>query len=123
MPNTHKVNKAVAEKSTAEKIMATIPYTNGFHFFLDIGQCSGETANSLVHFTKEIELVPIESVDFHFKRGDFQKWIADIIGDGVLAEAIGRIGRELSGEPLRKRILAVLNARIQEFKSQFQDSK
>jgi hypothetical protein len=109
MTNTHRVNKAVIKKPSAEKILATVPYTNGFHFFTVIGQYTGETANSLVHFAIEIEHIPIESVDFHFKRGDFQKWIADTIGDGELAGVVGRIERELSGEPLRKSILAVLN--------------
>ena len=75
------LNKSAITKSTAEKILATVPYVNGFHFFTSIGQYTGETAISLENFAKEVELIPIESIDFHFKRVDFQKWIADTIGD------------------------------------------
>jgi len=33
----------------------------------------------LENFAKEIEVAPIESIDFHFKRADFQKWIEDTL--------------------------------------------
>jgi alpha-amylase len=113
-------NKIAIAKSTPEKILARVSYANGFHFFESIGRYTGETAISLEHFAAEIEFVPVESIEFHFKRGDFQKWIASTIGDGELAGALGRIEAEPSGELLRKRILEVLNARIVELKSQFQ---
>jgi hypothetical protein len=97
-------NKAAIVKLASEKILAQVPYANGFHFFVSIGRYPGETAISLKHFASEIEFVPIESIEFHFKRGDSQKWIASTIGDRELAEAIGRIKAGLSGELLRKRI-------------------
>jgi alpha-amylase len=95
-----------------------VPYDNGFHFFTSIGQYTGETAVSLVTFEKDIEVVPIESIDFHFNRADFQKWISDTIGDTELATAIDQIKKELAGEPLRRRLLNVINARINELKNQ-----
>ena len=114
------LNKSAITKSTAEKILATVPYINGFHFFKSIGQYTGETAVSLATFAKEVEQAPIESIDFHFKRADFQKWIADTIGDTELATAIGHIEKELTGELLRRRILKILNARIRELERQIQ---
>jgi alpha-amylase len=122
MTKVLKEPKTAISKSTAEKILSPVPYANGFHFFTSIGVYTGETAISLEHFTKEIQTIPLESIQFHIKRGDFQEWIASILGDEELAEAIGRIEAGLSGEPLRKRILKVINARITELESQFQDS-
>ena len=113
-------NKPAITKSTAEKILATVPYVNGFHFFTSIGQYTGETAISLMIFARKVELIPIESIDFHFKRADFQKWIADIIGDNELATAIGHIEKELTGEVLRRRILEIINARVIELESKIQ---
>jgi hypothetical protein len=120
MTNPLNLNNSANTKSTAEKILATVPYINGFHFFESIGKYTGETAVSLVAFAKEVEIIPIESIDFHFKRADFQKWIADTIGDTELATAIGHIEKELTGEPLRKRILGIINARVRELENQIQ---
>jgi hypothetical protein len=114
------LNKSAITKSNAEKILATVPYVNGFHFFTYIGQYTGETAVSLATFAKEVELAPIESIDFHFKRADFQKWIADTIGDTELATTIGHIEKELTGEPLRRSILTIINARVRELENQIQ---
>jgi hypothetical protein len=114
------LNKSVITKLTAEKILATVPYGNGFHFFESIGQYTGETAVSLAVFARVVEIIPIESIDFHFKRADFQKWIADTIGDTELATAIGHIEKELTGEPLRRRILEIINTRVRKLENQIQ---
>ena len=114
------LNKSTNTKSTAEKILATVSYINGFHFFTSVGQYTGETAVSLETFAKEVEVTPIESTDFHFKRADFQKWIADTIGDTELATAIGHIEKELTGELLRRRILEIINTRVRELESKIQ---
>jgi len=118
-----KLNKPAITKSTAEKILATVPYINGFHFFESVGQYTGETAISLAVFARVVEIIPIESIDFHFKRADFQKWIADTIGDTELATAIGRIEKELTGEPLRRQILGIINARVRELESTLSSKK
>jgi translation elongation factor EF-G len=79
MTKTPNLSKSTTTKSAAEKILATVPYVNGFHFFTSIGQYTGETAVSLATFAKEVEATPIESIDFHFKKADFQKWIEDTL--------------------------------------------
>ena len=113
-------NTVANTKLIAEKILAPVPYANGFHFFTSLGQYTGETAISLATFAKEIEVTPIESIDFHFKRADFQKWITETIGDTELAKSIGNIEKELNGEPLRKRILKTVNERVSELEIQIQ---
>jgi len=118
MSHNLKEKKEVTTKLTAVKILAQVPYANGFHFFTSIGQYTGETAISLEHFAGETAHIPIESIEFHFKRGDFQKWIANTLGDNELASEIGQIDGKLDGEPLRKRLLTVLNKRINNLKTQ-----
>ena len=106
------------EPNRARKFLATVPYNIGFHFFISVGRYTGETAVSLATFAREVEVAPIESIDFHFKRADFQKWIADTIGDTELSTSIGNVEKELAGEPLRKRLLLIINARVKERKNQ-----
>ncbi len=117
MENRPVGSKVIIDKSAATKFLAQVPYANGFHFFTFIGKYTGETAISLEHFAAEIASVPIESLEFHFKRGDFQKWITITLGDNDLTAEIDRIDARLSGEPLRKNILSVLNARIGDLKA------
>ena len=101
-----------------QTFLASVSYDRGFHFFTDIGRYIGETAVNLTTFAKELEVVPIESVDFHFKRDDFQKWIAETIGDIELATAIGQVEKELTGETLRLRLLSIVNTRVRELENQ-----
>lgn len=95
-----KVNK----KEIASKILRTVPYNKAFYFFTDIGQYSGELAASLADFCKKIKTVHIKSVDFHFNRRDFEKWIRKTIGDVNLANEINKIKKPIQGEELRVKI-------------------
>ena len=66
-------------------------YENGFHFFMPDGHYTGETALSLCSFLKDITHVDRESISFHLKRGDFQKWIRGTLGDNELAAEIAEL--------------------------------
>jgi hypothetical protein len=116
---SHALSKhQTSEPNYARKFLATVPYSIGFHFFMSEGRYTGETAVSLATFAKEVEVIPIESIDFHFRRADFQKWIANTIGDTKLVTAIDHVEKELAGEPLRKRLLWVINTRVKELENQ-----
>ena len=117
---SHALSKHQISVATARSHLATFTYDRGFHFFTAIGQYTGKTAVSLETFAKEVEIAPIESIDFHFKRADFQKWMRDIIKDAPLANAIGNIEKTLAGEPLRQRLLMITNDRIKELEMQIQ---
>jgi hypothetical protein len=118
---SHALSKhQTSEPNDARKFLATVPYSIGFHFFISEGRYTGETAVSLATFARQVEAAPIESIDFHFKRADFQKWITDTIGDTELATAIGHVEKELAGEPLKRRLLWVINARVKELENQIQ---
>jgi len=105
-------------KDDARAYLAPVPYDHGFHFFTEVGRYTGETAISLATFARDVEVAPIESINFHFGRADFQKWIAETIGDAELAEAIEKVEKNLAGEPLRLRLLEIINAHVKELESQ-----
>jgi len=100
----------------ATKILRTVPYNNAFYFFTGIGQYSGKFAVSLADFCQKIKRIDIKSVDFHFKRGDFQKWIRTTIGDAYLANKISRIRGQIQGEELRGQIHQTVEIRLTELK-------
>lgn len=116
---SHALSKHQTDMPMKEQaFLVTVPYSVGFHFFVAEGRYTGETAVSLATFAKDVKAAPIESIDFHFKRADFQKWVADTIGDKKLAKAIDDVDKSLSGEILRLRLLEIINARVMELENQ-----
>jgi hypothetical protein len=111
-----KVRKLVLNKALASKILRSVPEQEGFRFYLAIGDPTGETAVSLADFINKIRTVDVRSVNFHFPRKDFEKWIRGVIGDAELALRIGRIRLGIQGEALRNEILRVVKVRLNELK-------
>jgi hypothetical protein len=113
------VRKSVLNKAIASKILRNVPEQEGFHFYLAIGEPTGEIAVSLADFVKKMETINVRSVNFHFPRKDFEKWIRGVIGDAELALRVGRIGRirlGIQGEALRNEIIRVVKVRLNELK-------
>jgi hypothetical protein len=107
LPNKRK-HQAVA------KILRTVPYEDGFIFYVNIGQPTRNIATSLEQFVKELEVVDAKSVDFHFSRADFQKWISKIMEDIELSRRLDKIPKDTIGESLRKKIIEIVKARKDE---------
>ncbi len=94
------MSKALPNKKKHQavgRILRTVPYEEGFNFYIDIGQPTKNTAASLEQFAKELEVVDVKSVDFHFKRADFQKWISKILEDNVLSRRWTKFQKILLG--------------------------
>ena len=106
----------IDKKEIASRILRTVPYNNAFYFFTDIGQYSSKFAVSLTEFCKRIETIDIKSVNFHFKRQDFEKWIRGTIGDVDLANEINKINKSIQGEELRVKIYQTVERRLTELK-------
>jgi hypothetical protein len=82
---------------------------SAFYFFTSIGNYTGESAASIEDFLKKIEHIDIKSIEFHFHRGDFQKWVAETIGDKELAEQIKKLqDQNFAGEKLRNQLHLLL---------------
>jgi hypothetical protein len=98
----------------AQKILSPVSYEQGFHFFKPDGHYSGETAMSLCGFLKDLGSIDVQSIRFHFDRGDFQKWLRTTIGDEELAQRIDKVSRTLSNEQLIQQLSGIVQKRISE---------
>lgn len=108
--------KAVLDKATVSNILRTVPSHEGFHFYKAPGDSTGKVATNLTDFVEKLRTVDIRSINFHFPRQDFEKWLREIIGDSVLSRKIGSIGKETHGEKLRSEIMQIVKGRIDELK-------
>jgi hypothetical protein len=102
-----------------QEILNAIPYENGFHFYTALGQYTGITANSLSEFAQKLQVVPVESISFHFQREDYQKWIRNTLKDQELARRLDELRKWptwSSDENLRKEILKTVQKRITELR-------
>ena len=89
-----------------------------FHFYGDVGDYTGISAASYEDFLTSIKLVKIKSLSFHIERGDFQKWVLDVLKDRKLAREIGKIkNQKLRGQALRNRIYRIVYERHKELGS------
>jgi hypothetical protein len=73
------------------KILDNVPREKAFYFFTSIGNYTGENASSFKEFREKIRSVDIKSLEFHLYRGDFERWIADVLEDKNLATEINRV--------------------------------
>lgn len=109
--------KVVLDKATVSRIMRTVPRHEGFHFFREVGDSTGKVATSLADFSEKMRIIDIRSVNFHFKRQDFEKWTRDMIGDAELARRINKIRKDTHGERLRNEIIQIVKRRLEELKA------
>jgi len=98
------------------KILSTVSYDKGFHFFTNLDQNTGETATSLETFAQKLEIISADSVKFHFQRKDFQNWIQTTVGDGVLAERIRHVSEQRPVEDLRSELVKIVQERISQIR-------
>jgi hypothetical protein len=76
-----------------------VPKEKAFLFFSSIGNYTGESA---------------ASIEFHFYRGDFEKWFAETIGDKELAEQVGKLkNQNLPIENLRYQLRKIVSKRLE----------
>ncbi|MEM2026617.1 MAG: polysaccharide deacetylase family protein [Candidatus Bathyarchaeia archaeon] len=102
------------------QLLKRVPADREFKFFYMFASPTGITAGSLQEFYEALKKVGIESVDFHMKRGDFERWIANVIGDVELATRIGNLPKDWANkEDLRQTLLALLEERLRELKKNY----
>jgi hypothetical protein len=109
-------NLNVKEKDPAV-ILRVVPAEEGFHFMTENGVYAGVTANSLEDFTAKLHAIDVESVVYHYYRGDFQRWIEGTLGDKDFADQLCFIPTNIAGETLRDELLRRLDKRLTDLKS------
>jgi hypothetical protein len=110
------IRKAV-DKTLASKILRTVHNHESFWFYKALGECTGKNAMSLKDLAKMLQVVDVQSVDFHFGREDFRRWIQFILGDVDLSIRINQIPQDTRGEKLRSALIKTVNERIGELKA------
>jgi hypothetical protein len=111
--------RSVSNKKLVSKILRSVPESQAFHFYLEIGKPTGQTAVSLTDFVEKLTAADVLSINFHYSRKDFQKWIREVLGDAELAlrlERIGRVRLGISNEALRSEITRAVKVRLNELK-------
>jgi len=108
--------KTGIDSDLTSRILRTVPTCEVFLFFTDIGQYEGEFASSLFDFREKLKTIPLKSIEFHFKRGDFERWTGETLGDEYLTKTLSKIDRSTQGEELRTTILGILKSRLDQLK-------
>ena len=97
------------------KILRVLPREKAFYFFTSIGNYTGESATSLKEFMEKINHVNVKSLEFHLYRGDFEKWITEVLEDKKLAEDVVKLQKtNSSGDHLRNQLYAIVSKRYQQ---------
>lgn len=105
------------DSELVSRILRTVPISEAFLFFRDIGQCNGEFATCLADSCEKLKKISLKSIEFHFKREDFERWIRGILCDEYLADRIGKIDRLTQGEELRTTMQRIVKSRLVQLKA------
>ena len=103
-------------ENLAQKFLREVPQYNAFYFFTSINNYSGTYARSLLVFLNKLKTIDETSIDFHFKRRDFEKWIRTTIGDNYLASEISKINKSLDEEELPEKVYQLVKKRLNDLK-------
>lgn len=94
-------------------LQSPLPVDKRFYFCDTAGRFIGKAAASLSEFNRMLPEVPIHSLEFHITRGDFERWLAAVLGDDELARRFHKIAhRQLRGEELRSELAATTTERF-----------
>lgn len=108
------------KEETTSRILRIVPREKAFYFFTSIGNYTGESAGSLKEFMEKINGVNVKSLEFHLYRGDFEKWITEVLQDESLAMELRKIQRfNLTGDALRSQLGAVVSRRLKQLMNTF----
>ena len=121
-----RINKKASSKrkkdleidQSATKILKNVSDAEAFYFYENIGRPTGKSARNLMDFLNMVNMIKLESLQFHLERKDFQKWFKETLGDHQLAERMEKISLANNKE-LRTRIKEVLENRLRELQDTY----
>ena len=104
--------------SSPSRILRTLSRENAFYFFTSVGNYTGQRATSLEEFSDKIRQVPTTSLEFHFYRGDFEKWADEVLEDIELTKRMRAVKLlEPAGNNLRNQLDFTVSKRLEELKN------
>jgi alpha-amylase len=95
---------------TRLRLLRVFPPDKAFHFHED-GVYINLSAHSLEELLEVLEAASDRSISYHFKKGDFERWIRDVIGDDKLADEIKGIEWRDDAD-LRRRLIDRIKSRL-----------
>jgi len=108
----------------ARRILRSLPVDKGFTFFYEFARPAQWTVYGLEEFVSALKVVGVKSVEFHTERGDFERWVRQVVGDNTLADKLRDMAdQRLKGETLRKKTTIVVEQRIKELKATAKDNQ
>jgi len=103
-------------RELSEKVLGRTSVENAFHFYAGEGRPLWISSDSLVDFSKKIQFVDQRSIEYHFRRGDFEMWVRHL-GDNDLADRLKLLREtDLPGEPLRTKLHEAVQSRCDELR-------
>ena len=106
--------------SSVARILRKLSRENAFYFFTSVGNYTGENAASLEEFVNKVREVNVKSLEFHLYRGDFEKWVAEVLEDRELAEEIKSLKNlKPVGDALRSQLHLIVSKRFEKLESEF----
>ena len=99
----------------AKRILRLLPSGRGFTFFYEFARPTKLSVHSLQEFHSKLKAVDLKSIRFHFERGDFERWLRQVVGDNQLAdEFVGLSKENLTDDRLRKKMVNAVGSRVKE---------
>jgi hypothetical protein len=99
-------------------LQAPLPGPKRFYFHDESGRYLGRAAANLWEFREALSNLPAGSLQYHLRRGDFERWLQDVLHDDELARRVHKIGsRNLEGAAMRQALLGAVIERYEELDS------
>jgi hydroxymethylpyrimidine pyrophosphatase-like HAD family hydrolase/CheY-like chemotaxis protein len=96
-------------------LRAPLPRPKMFYFCDTHGHYLDRTAANLWEFREALSELPIETIRYHLGRGDFERWLKDVLHDDELAHRVRKVNsRSLEKDSLRQALLEVVIDRYDE---------
>jgi len=81
----------------------------GFFFYSEEEKNTGYSAHSIKEFSEAIRNVSLQSIEFHFKRKDFENWL-NYVGQKNLAQQFEALQESMkTGDELRQIMINLLD--------------
>ena len=116
--NRESLSRALnAIKFPVESIMETnvilpkeVAEEKAFYFYTEMGVYIGQKSTSLEDFLEKVNLIDVKSLEFHFYRGDFEKWFKEVWRYEDLDKEIRNLRKlNLKGQILRTRLYNIVS--------------
>ncbi len=96
-------------------LRAPLPAAKRFYFHDRSGSYLGRAAANLWEFSEALAELPLESLEYHLQRADFQHWVEGVLRDEELARRIGKVYDRLPhGSEMRRALQEVVATRYEE---------